>query len=563
MSENYRTACGVLTSQINSRDIKIENFSLLFHHKELLRNSKIELNMGRRYGLIGINGSGKSTFLNCIAYREAPIPDYIDIFHLDKEIDATNKTALEAVIDVNEEKKILEKKEEELLEMEPSDEQSELLEYLYERMDELDTDMVEINASKILHGLGFNKKMQQKKTKEFSGGWRMRISLARALLVKPSLLLLDEPTNHLDLDACIWLENYLSTYNKCLVVISHSQEFMNNVCNKIIHLHNQNLEYYTGNFDQFVQTRKELEDNQMKQYNWEQDQIKNMKNYIAKFGHGSAKLAKQAHSKERTLEKMIEKGLTEKVTVENVTSFSFPECENISVPVLQVDDISFHYKSETELLYDKLNFSVDLDTRIAIVGSNGVGKSTFLKLINGDLQPTGGFITKNHKLRIAFYNQHLSEELNPKMSAIEYILKEFEKKNNNNEIFKSNKIFKSNEKHIRGILGRFGITGESQKCPMGKLSDGQKSRIVFAWMSLKQPHILLLDEPTNHLDIETIDILANAINNFKGGVVLVSHDFRLIQQVAKEIWICKNKQLNLFKGDILDYKKQIKTNIIK
>ena len=226
--------------------------------------------------MIGLNGSGKSTLLAAIGRREIPIPDHIDIYHLTREISPCDKTAIQAVLDVDEERAKLEKLAEDLVQYDDEESQEQLMD-IYDRLDEIGADKAEAKAAYILHGLGFTKSMQQKKCKDFSGGWRMRIALARALYVKPHLLLLDEPTNHLDLDACVWLEEELKTYKRILMIISHSQDFMNGVCTNIIHLHLKRLNYFGGNYDAFVKTRLELLENQMKRYNWEQAQISHMK----------------------------------------------------------------------------------------------------------------------------------------------------------------------------------------------------------------------------------------------------------------------------------------------
>lgn len=305
-----------------------------------MQDTFLELNCGRRYGLIGANGSGKSSLLAVLGNREVPIQEQIDIFHLSREMPASTKTALECVMEVDQERIILEKRAEELATCEDDEAQEQLMD-IYERLDEMAADQAEAKAARLLFGLGFDKAMQQKQAKDFSGGWRMRIALARALFVKPHLLLLDEPTNHLDLDACVWLEEELKTYKRILVLISHSQDFLNGVCTNIIHLTKQRLKYYTGNYDMFIKTRSEQLENQMKQYNWEQDQIAHMKNYIARFGHGSAKLARQAQSKEKTLAKMVASGLTEKATDDKGLNFCFPSCGKVPPPVIMVQNVSF------------------------------------------------------------------------------------------------------------------------------------------------------------------------------------------------------------------------------
>ncbi|XP_070566037.1 ATP-binding cassette sub-family F member 2-like [Ptychodera flava] len=541
-----RSCTGVLASHPSSRDIKIYNFSLTFHGVELLSDTKIELNCGRRYGLVGLNGSGKSTFLTVLGNREVPIPEHIDMFHLTREMPANDKTALHCVMDVDAERNRLEKEAEEIAHLES---ETERLMELYERLEELDADKAESQAARILHGLGFNHEMQNRECKHFSGGWRMRIALARALFIRPHLLILDEPTNHLDLEACVWLEEELKNYKRILVLVSHSQDFLNGVCTNIIHLHNGTLNYYGGNYDAYVRTRLELEENQMKRYNWEQAQIAHMKDYIARFGHGSAKLARQAQSKEKTLGKMVAGGLTERVVADKTLSFYFPECGKVPPPVLMVQNVSFKYAQDKPVIYKDIEFGLDLDSRVALVGPNGAGKSTLIKLLLGELVPTDGLIRKHPHLRIGRFHQHLTEALDLSKSALEYMMDCFP------EI--------KEKEEMRKIIGRYGLSGKQQICPMRNLSDGQRCRVIFAWISWQCPHMLLLDEPTNHLDIETIDSLAEAINNFEGGLVLVSHDFRLIGQVAEEIWVCERQKVSKWKGDIMAYKDQLRERIIK
>ncbi|CAM8970174.1 unnamed protein product [Rhodiola kirilowii] len=491
---------------------QIESLSVTFHGHDLIVDSELELNYGRRYGFLGLNGCGKSTLLTAIGLREIPIPEHMDIYHLTKEIEASDLSALEAVICCDEERLKLEKEAEILGSQE--DGGGEALERVYERLDALDTATAEKRAAEILFGLGFDKMMQAKKTRDFSGGWRMRIALARALFMNPTILLLDEPTNHLDLEACVWLEEMLKKFERILVVISHSQDFLNGVCTNIIHMQNKKIKIYTGNYDQYVQTRSELEENQMKQYKWEQEQIANMKEYIARFGHGSAK----------------------------VLTFHFTDVGKLPPPVLQFVEVSFGYTPE-QLIYKNIEFGVDLDSRVALVGPNGAGKSTLLKLMTGDLRPTEGMVRRHNHLKIGQFHQHLTEKLDMELSALAFMIKEYP----GNE-----------EEKMRAAVGRFGLSGKAQVMPMKNLSDGQKARVIFAWLAFRQPQMLLLDEPTNHLDIETIDSLAEALNEWDGGLVLVSHDFRLINQVAHEIWVCENQAVTKWQGDIMDFKRHLK-----
>ena len=536
-----RTCTAVLTSHPLSRDIHIESLTLTFHGHDLLVDTELELNYGRRYGLLGLNGCGKSCLLKAIGCRELPIPDHMDIYHLSHEIEASDMSALGAVISCDEERVKLEKEAEVLAAQD--DGGGAALERVYERLEAIDASTAEKRAAEILFGLGFNKQMQAKKTRDFSGGWRMRIALARALFMNPTILLLDEPTNHLDLEACVWLEETLKKFDRILVVISHSQDFLNGVCTNIIHMQNRKLKLYTGNFDQYVQTRSELEENQMKQYRWEQDQIASMKEYIARFGHGSAKLARQAQSKEKTLAKMERGGLTEKVARDRILTFRFANVGKLPPPVLQFVEVTFGYTPDN-LIYKKLDFGVDLDSRVALVGPNGAGKSTLLKLMTGELVPLDGMVRRHNHLRIAQFHQHLAEKLDLDLSALQYMLNEYP----GNE-----------EERMRAAIGRFGLSGKAQVMPMRNLSDGQRSRVIFAWLAWREPQMLLLDEPTNHLDIETIDSLAEALKEWDGGLVLVSHDFRLINQVAQEIWVCEKQAVTRWEGDIMEFKEHLKS----
>ena len=385
-----------------SRDINVQNFTLQHMGMVMLDETELVFNHGNRYGLIGRNGSGKSTLLKVVGARAIPVPSNIDLFLLDQEVPPSDTvTAIEAVMSVDEERLRLEQQAEDLNhylsilsdKMANNDDSSDnnhgdttgtdetgktleeqqedimdALTSVYERLDALDADTAEVRARLILKGLGFTHEMQGKLTKDFSGGWRMRVALARALFISPAFLVLDEPTAHLDMESVIWLEDRLSKYTGILLLVSHSQDFMNQVCTHTIHLTNKKkLQYYDGNYDQFVKTKSEKEENQMKQYKWEQDQIKSMKEYVAKFGHGTAKNAKQAQSKEKVLEKMIRGGLTEKPDEEKPLNFRFADPGKLVPPVLAFHDVSFGYPG-CQPLYTNVNLGVDLDSRIALVG---------------------------------------------------------------------------------------------------------------------------------------------------------------------------------------------------
>mmetsp|Transcript_17586 Transcript_17586/g.36632 ORF Transcript_17586/g.36632 Transcript_17586/m.36632 type:complete len:692 (-) Transcript_17586:72-2147(-) len=532
----------------NTRDINVGGVSVAFHGKLLLEETDVTINYGNRYGFIGPNGSGKSTVMKAIAARAIPIPSALDIYFLDSEYPARDDiTALQAVMESNDEVAILEKKAATLNEaMAEADEDGQMeiqsnLEAIYDRLDQLDANTAEARATSILFGLGFTTTMMHMKTREFSGGWRMRVSLARALFLEPEFLLLDEPTNHLDMDAVLWLEDYLSNWNKILFFVCHSQDFMNAVCTHIVRLDMtyKKLRYYSGNYDMYVQTRRDQDMVQIRQYEAEQRDIAEIKDFIARFGHGTVKMVRQAQAREKLLQKKLEAGLTEMPEVDPQWDWSFPDAGQLPVPVLSIENVSFNYPGGKEL-YSKVDFGVDLQTRVALVGPNGAGKTTLIKLMTGELEPTKGQIKKNMHLKISRFTQHFEEKLDLSMTPLDF--------------FKQKVMPEEPIEKIRPLLGRYGCTGDQQSQIMGQLSAGQKARIVFAIIAHEKPHLLLLDEPTNPLDMESIDALARCLNKFKGGVLMISHDMRLISQCAQEIYVCDHKKVTKYRGDIMDFK---------
>ncbi|KAK3262280.1 hypothetical protein CYMTET_28853 [Cymbomonas tetramitiformis] len=566
-----RTCTGVLASQPQAQDVKVVEFSMSVGGTELIQNTQIDLNIvcspctsralrqalsakrrqrqlglgrknqeaGRRYGLVGENGCGKSNFFQCLAHREVPIPEHIDIYHLNEEAQPTDRTALQAVVDhVTEEiKKLQDMQEKILCSSGPEDPR---VDAINERLDELDPATFESRAAELLHGLGFKKEMMARATKDMSGGWRMRVSLARALFAQPMMLLLDEPTNHLDLEACVWLEEYLRNYSKCLVLISHSQDFLNGVCTNIIRISQQKLTYYSGDYDTFLKTLRENEVIQAKKYEKEQEDITKLREFISACGT-YANLMKQAKSKQKILDKMYAAGLTEAVVSSKTMKFSFPECGKLPPPVLPFADVSFSYSgTDNDLLYHQVNLAIDCDSRVALVGPNGAGKSTLMKLMAGELKANSGTISRHPHLTFAKFHQHSTDQLDNNCTVLDYF----------NDSYPNMKSIDQ----WRAYVGKFGFTGRMQTARIGHLSEGQKSRLVFALICLAHPNLLLLDEPTNHLDIDAIDTLADAIKAYNGGLVLVSHDFRLIDQVARDIWVCDERKVTVWKGDIRSYK---------
>uniref|UniRef100_A0A7S0Z840 Uncharacterized protein n=1 Tax=Ostreococcus mediterraneus TaxID=1486918 RepID=A0A7S0Z840_9CHLO len=543
-----RISTGVLASRPTARDIKIINFSMGMGGRELIKDCDIEITIGRRYGLLGQNGCGKTNFLECLARREVPIPDHIDLYHLREEAVPTDRSAIQTVIDeVKAEMERLNAFEQHILETTGPDD--ERLELIYDRLEEIDPTTFEARAAELLHSLGFEQYMIHRATKDMSGGWRMRVALAKALFASPTLLLLDEPTNHLDLEACVWLESYLAQYKKCLIIVSHSQDFLNGVCTHIIWLTQQKLQYYTGNYDTFQKTLNENNVVQQKKYEKEQADIKHLKEFIASCGTYS-NMRKQAESKQKIIDKMVAAGLTPPVVKEHDFTFDFPDCQKVPPPVLPFGNVSFSYSGKKEdYLYENLELGVDCDSRIALVGPNGAGKSTLLKLMTGELTPSEGTVDRHPALSIGKYHQHSVDVLDKSMKTLDFFMQQYP----------NTMTFKREMEEWRGYLGRYGISGRMQTQLIGELSEGQQSRLVFAMLCMSRPNLLLLDEPTNHLDLEAIDALAEAIKRYNGGLVLVSHDFRLIDQVAEQIWVCEDKSVKVWtdEGGIRAYKKKL------
>ncbi|KAK6605369.1 ABC transporter ATP-binding protein ARB1 [Botrytis cinerea] len=532
-----RVTTGVLSSLKQSRDVKITSASLVFHGRVLLNDTTMELTYGRRYGLLGENGCGKSTLLKAIDMREYPVPDHVDIYLLNEGAPPSDLGALEWVVrEAENEMKRLDDEAERLLEEEGPE--SPVLLDLYERMDTMDPSTFSTRASLILTGLGFNKVTIHKKTKDMSGGWRMRVALAKALFVKPSLLLLDDPTAHLDLEACVWLEEYLKKWDRTLILVSHSMDSST-----------VQLIYYGGNYDSYAKTRYEQEVNQMKAYQKQQDEIVHIKKFIASAGT-YANLVRQAKSRQKILDKMEADGFIQKVEEDRVFTFRFADVEKLPPPVLSFDDVTFSYSGDSkDDLYRNLDLGVDMDSRTALVGPNGVGKSTLLRLMTGKLSPTGGTVSRHTHLKMGVYSQHSSEQLDLTKSALDFVRDKYASKSQDYQYW-------------RQQLGKYGLSGESQTALMGTLSEGQKSRIVFALLAIDGPNMLLLDEPTNGLDIPTIDSLADAINAFTGGVVVVSHDFRLLDKIAKDIMVCENQTIKRWDGTIAEYKNHLRKKMV-
>lgn len=450
----------------------------------------------------------------------------------------------------------------------------------YERLEEKNDATAEARAAKILHGLGFTvpesktnvgpeRFSMHNTTKSFSGGWRMRISLARALFIEPTCLLLDEPTNHLDLRAVIWLEEYLMRWKKTLLVVSHDRDFLNSVSTDIVHLHDHKLSQYRGSFESFEEMYEQRRREANKAYEKYEKQIKQAK--AAKKGQAKnaqaevkAAAAKKAEQKKGGKNKgmMVDddddgRGASAAPTRWNDYSveFHFPTPSELPPPLISLTDCHFRYPKLEGFALENLNLGIDMGTRVGIIGPNGAGKSTLMNLLAGDLEPTQGDSRRSHKLRIGRYSQHFVDVLSMDENPVQYLLRLYLKPEGGS--------YKPEE--IRAKLGKFGLPGHNHLTPIVKLSGGQKARVVFTSIQLSNPHILLMDEPTNHLDMESIDALATALEEFKGGVVLITHDAHICGKVldaeTSEIWVVDEGEVTKFDGDFDEYRRQLVSEI--
>eukprot|EP00562_Extubocellulus_spinifer_P007960 CAMPEP_0178505484 /NCGR_PEP_ID=MMETSP0696-20121128/19156_1 /TAXON_ID=265572 /ORGANISM="Extubocellulus spinifer, Strain CCMP396" /LENGTH=799 /DNA_ID=CAMNT_0020134799 /DNA_START=104 /DNA_END=2500 /DNA_ORIENTATION=- len=578
----------------NEKDIQVRNVGLaLDTGRTLLDNGEIKFTHGHRYGLVGKNGVGKTTLLKAIASLEIEgFPRHHRILHVRQEIKAAGGdiSVLDAVMEADVERNALLAEEKELLQRleevdnkEKEEEEAEnrnvdddavsvikkreilqakikdaasdsfaadlkRLDEVYARLSTLSADSAESRAATILSGLQFTPEMQSGPTSALSGGWRMRVSLAAALFIEPDLLMLDEPTNHLDLEAVLWLESYLVKYKHTLVVVSHDRSFLNAVCTDTIEFSNLKLTYYKGDYDTYVRTAEENTRNAMRVYQAYQDKRAHMMDFITKF-RANAKRASIVQSRIKAVEKM-DLEAPDPVEVEAVWTFSIPNPEPLGRPIIAVDDVTFDYaptrddgtkKPVSQYLLQDANFGVDLESRIGILGANGAGKSTLLNLIMDKLTPCRGSVSRNGNLRLGYFTQHSADTFDLHLSAVENMLAKFEK---------------AEDQEMRSFLGKFQIQGTDAIKPMMMLSGGQKSRIAFAALAYQKPHVIVFDEPTNHLDMESIDALVGAVKDYRGGLIVVSHDEHFMSNCCSELWVVGEGHVTKFKGGFDDYKKE-------
>jgi len=517
-------------------DLVLDNITLNYGDNVLLDGTDLKLIYGHRYGLLGKNGLGKTSLMSAIARRQFEnFPSDLQVFLVEQEITPDEKSALQTVLEVDDEREELLKEEAELNKDSGSD--GARLVDIYKRLDEIDAHTAVERASTILTGLGFSQEDLKRPTKEFSGGWRMRVALARALFANPDVLLLDEPTNHLDLDAVIWLEEYLNEWPNTVMIVSHARNFLNNVCTDIYHFRDQKLTYYKGDYDTFERARTELITQKKRASEAQKMKIEHTQKFIDRFRANAARAA-LAQSKIKELAKME---IVEEIIEDPACVFKFPVPDQLPAPLLKIEDGKFGYSADKILLKD-VQFGLTMESRIAIVGPNGSGKSTLLKLLNGEMQLISGQQSRNNRLRTTIFTQHFIDQLDLKLSPVEQFQLKYPG---------------SKSEVIRCHLGSFGITGDTGIRPQYLLSGGQKSRVAFALSVWNQPHVMILDEPTNHLDIDAVNGLIVALNNFKGGILVVSHDEHFITNVCETIYYVKNQKVNKFNGDFAKYRSMV------
>ncbi len=521
--------CGITRPMID-----INNITVRIGSRVLLEGASAHISDGWRVGLVGANGCGKTTLFRVLRGEleteqgEVSVSGHQKMVSVEQELNDTDSPILEFVLARDRERT-------ELLRREQTADESELAE-IHERLRIMEAASAPARAAEILHGLGFAQEDLSRPVKDFSGGWRMRLALAAALFQPSDILLLDEPTNHLDLEASLWLENHLSRYRGTLLIISHDRSILNRLCSHIIHFEHERLQTYGGNYDCFCQTRAARRELQEKMAAKQEQRRKHLQSFVDRFRYKASK-AKQAQSRIKMLEKLETIALPE---AETSTQFDFPVPPRLSPPLLTISGGSVGYDGKAVL--QKLNLSIVDNDRIALLGANGNGKSTLAKLLSGRLPLLEGEMRASAKLKIGYFAQHQAEELPLEQTPLEYL---------------SGLLPQKNETAVRTHLARFGLDREKALTRIEKLSGGEKARLLFAVMTVEAPALLILDEPTNHLDIDGRDALVNALNDYQGAVILITHDLHLLELVADNLWLVRDGTCRNFEGDIDDYRKML------
>jgi ATP-binding cassette subfamily F protein 3 len=506
--------------------------------RPLLEGASLTLPAGHKAGLIGRNGTGKTTLLKLIAgdlhadSGEIRLPNGTRVGRIAQEAPDGPQSLLDTVLAADTERQSL------LDEAEHATDGHRIAD-IHARLHELDAHSAPARAGAILHGLGFDAEAQQRPCSDFSGGWRMRVALAALLFQAPDLLLLDEPTNHLDLEATLWLEDFLKRYPHTILLVSHDRDLLNRAVDKIVHLHDRKLTVYSGGYDDFEHARSERLALQAAAKAKQDVQRKHMQAFIDRFRYKASK-ARQAQSRLKALARMEPIAA---VVEERGIEFHFPEPEELAPPLIVMDDVAVGYEPGKPVL-NKVNLRLDPDERVALLGANGNGKSTMAKLLAGRLQPMKGELRRSRKLKVGYFAQHQTDELDLEATPL---------------LSMERAAPKLTPEKCRAHLAQFGLDVLRANTKVGSLSGGEKARLLLALMSHGAPNILLLDEPSNHLDIDSRQALVQAINEFSGAVVLISHDPHLIELTVDRFWLVKDGLCRQFDGDLADYRDLVLT----
>ena len=517
--------------------LSFNSLDLVLGGKELFDNISFTIHQNQKIGLVGVNGSGKTSLFKIITKQIEVDPSCFShspdlrISYLAQEVKSSDKKAIDYVISGDYELvKIMEQ-----IAIAEKNEQFELVASLYEQYSILDGYNANSKAQKLLNGLGFQDTDFNKSLSEFSGGWRVRLNLAKTLMQPSDLLLLDEPTNHLDLDAILWLANWIKHFKGALILISHDRDFLDDCVSFIAHLDMRRIDLYKGNFSQFEVLRSmklaEIKSNYEKQ----QREIEHMKTFITRFKAKATK-AKQAQSRVKSLEKMK---LIVPAHIKSPFKFSINASDKISNPLIVFKEADLGYASA---VINNLELSISPGDRIGLLGSNGAGKSTLIKSIVGEISVLKGEKEIGKNTNIGYFSQHQVDDLDLSISAFEHIQKL--------DITKD-------EKQIRNYLGSFNFKGEKVLDRVNLFSGGEKARLAFAIIAYKKPNLLIMDEPTNHLDMEMRHALTVAIQNFEGAILLVSHDRYLLNSSVDFFYIVKDSSVSIFDGDLEDYRNYV------
>ncbi|ALR78389.1 ABC transporter ATP-binding protein [[Enterobacter] lignolyticus] len=500
----------------------------------LLDNATATINPGQKVGLVGKNGCGKSTLLSLLKNEIAAdagsftFPGNWQLAWVNQETPALAQPALEYVIDGDREYRQLEAE----LNAANARNDGHAIATVHGKLDAIDAWTIRSRASSLLHGLGFSNEQLERPVSDFSGGWRMRLNLAQALICRSDLLLLDEPTNHLDLDAVIWLEKWLKSYQGTLILISHDRDFLDPVVGKIIHIEQQTLFEYTGNYSSFEIQRATRLAQQQSMYESQQQKVAHLQSFIDRFKAKASK-AKQAQSRIKMLERME---MIAPAHVDNPFHFSFRAPESLPNPLLKMEKVSAGYGERTIL--DSIKLNLVPGSRIGLLGRNGAGKSTLIKLLAGELQPMHGEIGLAKGIKLGYFAQHQLEYLRADESPLQHLARlapqELEQK-------------------LRDYLGGFGFQGDKVTENTERFSGGEKARLVLALIVWQRPNLLLLDEPTNHLDLDMRQALTEALIDFEGALVVVSHDRHLLRSTTDDLYLVHDGKVEPFDGDLEDY----------